>query len=272
LTGQLSTSPPALGALDDYLILVNGVSKIYSSQAGDKVSAIEDVSFAVRKGEFTVLVGPSGCGKTTVLKILGGLLKKTSGEVTLKGIPVEGPSRDVGIVFQNPVLLPWRTVLENALLPIEVLGLKKLKYLHKARELIRLVGLEGFESKYPHELSGGMQQRNALVRALILDPSLLLMDEPFGALDAMTRDYMNLELQRIWQEKRQTVFFITHSIPEAVFLADRILVMSPRPGRIIAQVDVNLPRPRDRDAISSPAATELTTRIRHLLDKAGTDQ
>lgn len=250
-------------------ITVRHLDKIYISRGGDRVKAVEDVSLSIREGEFVALVGPSGCGKTTLLRILGGLLSKTAGEVLLKGTFVDGPRRDIGIVFQNPVLLPWRTVLDNVFLPIEVLRLDKQEYLETARELIRLVGLEGFERKYPFELSGGMQQRNAIVRALIFDPSLLLMDEPFGALDAMTREHMNLELLRIWDERRKTVFFITHSIPEAAFLADRVLVMSSRPGRIVGTVKIDLPRPRDRDMMSSPEFGELTKKTRSLFDEAG---
>jgi NitT/TauT family transport system ATP-binding protein len=227
------------------------------------------LSFAVREGEFVALVGPSGCGKTTLLRILAGLLRGTTGEVTLKGTPVDRPRRDIGMVFQSPVLLPWRTVLDNALLPVKVLGLDRKTYLKTALELIELVGLKGFEQKYPFELSGGMQQRNAIVRALVFDPSILLMDEPFGALDAMTREVMNAELLRIWDEKKKTVFFITHSIPEAVFLADRVLVMSPRPGRIVGTVTVDLPRPRDITLMSSAECGEFTIRVRQALDQEG---
>jgi len=246
------------------LITVRNLNKVYTTREGERIHAVKDVSFSIREGEFVAMVGPSGCGKTTILKMLGGLVRKTSGDALLNGTPVEGPRRDVGIVMQSPVLLPWRTVIDNALLPIEVRRLKKREYCDKARELIKLVGLEGFESKYPFELSGGMQQRNALVRALILDPTLLLMDEPFGALDAMTRELMNQELLRIWDEKRKTVFFITHSIPEAVFLADRVLVMSPRPGQIIDDIEIRLPRPRDRDTMSLPEFGRLTKAIRDL--------
>jgi NitT/TauT family transport system ATP-binding protein len=251
------------------LITVSNVNKIYASRDGDRIAALDDVSFSIADGEFIVLVGPSGCGKTTLLKILSGLLKPTHGEVTLQGTRITGPRPDIGIVFQHPVLLPWRTVLDNVMLPIEVLGLKKQDYRQTAQELIRLVGLEGFEHKYPYQLSGGMQQRNGIVRSLVFDPSLLLMDEPFGALDAMTRENMNIELLRIWDDRRKTVFFITHSIPEAAFLADRVFVMSPRPGRIVGIVDIDIPRPRDRDTMSTPEFGRLTKQIRELLEKAG---
>jgi NitT/TauT family transport system ATP-binding protein len=248
----------------DPTISVRNLDKVYMSRGGEKVVALKGVSFIIEVGEFVAVVGPSGCGKTTLLKILGGLINRTSGEVVLNGISVNGPRRDIGIVFQNPVLLPWRNVIENALLPIEVLHLSKHEYMKSAKELIYLVGLENFEEKYPFELSGGMQQRNALVRALIFDPSLLLMDEPFGALDAMTREIMNLELLRIWEEKKKTVFFITHSIPEAVFLADRVLVMGTRPGKIVGTIKINLPRPRNRDSMSLPQFGDFTKEVRNL--------
>jgi len=224
----------------------------------------------VGEGEFVTVVGPSGCGKTTLLRILGGLLRRTSGQVTLAGAPVDGPRRDIGIVFQNAILLPWRTVLENAMLPAEVLGLSKEKYKTRALELLKMVGLEGFDDKYPMELSGGMQQRAAITRALLHDPAILLMDEPFGALDAMTREQMNLELQRIWQESRKTILLITHSIPEAVFLGDRILVMTPRPGKLTKVLTVDIPRPRSLDVMATPRFGEYTREIRALFAQKGT--
>jgi NitT/TauT family transport system ATP-binding protein len=220
-------------------------------------------------GEFVTIVGQSGCGKTTLLKILAGLLPRSSGTVSLRGQPVDGPSRDIGVVFQDPVLLPWRTVLDNVMLPVQVLGLDRVRFGERARMLLGLVGLTGFEDKYPHELSGGMRQRVAIARALVHDPSLLLMDEPFGALDAMTREAMNLELLRIWQESGKTIVFITHSIPEAVFLADRVIVMSARPGRIQQIVDVELPRPRDLDMMASDEFGVYSRKIRHLFDAKG---
>src|SRR5262249_33651013 len=201
----------------------------YESRSG-AVSALEGIDFTVADGEFVSIVGPSGCGKSTLLKILAGLLPRSGGDASLRGTPIARPRRDIGVVFQSPVLFPWRTVLDSVLLPVDAQALGRSRYDSVARELLTLVGLEGFENRYPWELSGGMQQRVAIVRALINDPVMLLMDEPFGALDAMTRESMNLELQRIWLTRRKTVLFITHSISEAVFLADRVLVMTARPG------------------------------------------
>ena len=251
------------------LIVVSDLEKTYTTKGRALVQALAGISLAIEPGEFVTIVGQSGCGKTTLLKILAGLLARSEGAVMLRGEPVNGPRRDIGIVFQDPVLLQWRTVLGNVMLPVEVLRLDRVAYRRRAMELIRLVGLETFEDKYPHELSGGMRQRVALARALVHDPSLLLMDEPFGALDAMTREFMNLELLRIWQEAKKTVVFITHSIPEAVFLADRVVVMSARPGRITEVVRVDLPRPRDLDMMASDDFGVYTRKIRHLFDAKG---
>ena len=251
------------------LIVVSDLEKTYTTKGRTLVKALGGISVEVGNGEFVTIVGQSGCGKTTLLKILAGLLARSAGTVTLRGEPVNGPRRDIGIVFQDPVLLPWRTVLDNVMLPIEVLHLDRAQFRTRAMQLIHLVGLETFEDKYPHELSGGMRQRVALARALVHDPSLLLMDEPFGALDAMTREFMNLELLRIWQEAKKTVVFITHSIPEAVFLADRVIVMSARPGRITEIVKVDLPRPRDLDMMASDDFGVYTRKIRHLFDAKG---
>ncbi len=246
-------------------ISVANLEKEYVTASREIVRALTDINFEIAEGEFVSVVGPSGCGKSTLLKILGGLLARTSGSCALKNTPIDGPRDDVGIVFQDPVLLLWRNVLENTMLPAEILGLDVKKTLPRAHELIRLVGLDGFEDKYPHELSGGMRQRNAIIRALIHDPSVLLMDEPFGALDAMTREQMNLELQRIWLESKKTVFFITHSIPEAVFLGDRVIVMTPRPGRISEIIPVDIPRPRSLSTMGDGMFVELTQKIRNLL-------
>jgi NitT/TauT family transport system ATP-binding protein len=248
------------------LISVTGLGKTYVTRGRALVPALAGIAFDIQAGEFVTIVGQSGCGKTTLLKILAGLIPRSAGHVTLRGEPVNGPSRDIGIVFQDPVLLPWRTVFRNVCLPAEVLGLDPTRSASRALELLALVGLEGFEDKYPHELSGGMRQRVAIARALVHDPSLLLMDEPFGALDAMTREFMNLELLRIWQRSGKTVVFITHSIPEAVFLADRVVVMSARPGRIQEVVSVDLPRPRDLDLMASDEFGVYSRKIRHLFD------
>ena len=258
-----------LNAVTAPLIVVSNLEKTYATRGRAQVHALAGISVAVGAGEFITIVGQSGCGKTTLLKILAGLLPRSAGSVTLRGRLVDGPSRDIGIVFQDPVLLPWRTVFDNVMLPVQVLGLDRKSSGSRAMDLLALVGLEGFEDKYPHELSGGMRQRVAIARALVHDPSLLLMDEPFGALDAMTREFMNLELLRIWEESGKTIVFITHSIPEAAFLADRVVVMSARPGRIQEIVDVRLPRPRDLDMMASDQFGIYTRRIRHLFDAKG---
>ena len=251
------------------VIAVSRLEKTYLTRAGSRIRALADVTLDIGDGEFVTIVGPSGCGKTTLLRILGGLLAASSGSVELLGRRISGPSRKVGMVFQDPVLLPWRTVLDNVMLPVVVLRLDRATYRRRALELLALVGLTGFEDKYPHELSGGMRQRVALARALVHDPALLLMDEPFGALDAMTREAMNLELQRIWRESGKTVAFITHSIPEAAFLGDRVIVMSPRPGRIVDVVSVELGRPRDLDMLGSDAFGVYTRKIRQMLGPKG---
>ena len=251
------------------LIVVSNLEKTYATRGRAQVHALAGISVEIGAGEFITIVGQSGCGKTTLLKILAGLLQRSAGHVTLRGQPVDEPSRDIGIVFQDPVLLPWRTVFDNVMLPVEVLGLDRKPSAGRAMALLGLVSLEGFEDKYPHELSGGMRQRVAIARALVHDPSLLLMDEPFGALDAMTREFMNLELLRIWKESGKTIVFITHSIPEAAFLADRVIVMSARPGRIREVVEVGLPRPRDLDMMASDEFGVYTRRIRHLFDAKG---
>ena len=233
------------------------------------VLALSDISFSVADGEFIVVVGPSGCGKSTLLKILAGLLPQTEGQADLKGTPIKGPRRDIGVVFQSPVLFPWRSVLGNVMLPADVQGLDQAKMKQRALDLINLVGLQGFENRYPRELSGGMQQRVGIVRALIHDPAILLMDEPFGALDAMTRETMNVELQRIWMERRKTVLFITHSTSEAVFLADRVIVMTPRPGKIGDEFTVDLPRPRKLEVMNTPEFGAYVKRVRDALNPGG---
>ncbi len=226
------------------MIELSSVTKTYRSRHGDPIQAIEGVSLEVKENEFVSIVGPSGCGKSTMLKLVSGLVAPTRGVVRIRGSEVREPFPDVGFVFQSAVLLPWRTVLDNVMFSIEMLGLPRDNYRDRALGLIALAGLAGFEGKYPWELSGGMQQRVALCRALVHDPSLLLMDEPFGALDAMTREEMGFELLRIWEERRKTILFVTHSIPEAILLSDRVVVLTVRPGRVARVLEIQLPRPR----------------------------
>jgi len=249
---------------DQPAISVRRLSKTYATRTG-KTEALVDVSFDIGRGEFVSAVGPSGCGKSTILKILAGLIKRSRGAIAIDGEALAGPTHKVGIVFQSPVLLPWRTVLENVLLPAIVQGGAIEAARLRAADLIDLVGLGGFDGRYPEELSGGMQQRAALCRALINDPAILLMDEPFGALDALTREQMNLELQRIWLEHQKSVFMITHSIQEAIFLSDRVLIMSGRPGRIDEIIPIDLPRPRTFDMVAQPQFGALAARIRNRL-------
>ncbi|MGE0718008.1 MAG: ABC transporter ATP-binding protein [Alphaproteobacteria bacterium] len=254
----------------DAAIRLDRVGMVYEGETG-RVEALRDISLTIDQGEFIALVGPSGCGKSTLLRILAGLRPLTSGSVAVAGQEVRRPLREVGMVFQAAVLLKWRSVLDNVLLPAELSGLDPRRYRERARMLLELVGLADFADKRPKELSGGMQQRVSLCRALLLDPPLLLMDEPFGALDAMTRDEMNVELLRVWGEgtdaRRKTIVFVTHSIPEAVFLADRVVVMSPRPGRIAAVRTVELPRPRTAETRAVPAFGALSLAIYDILTR-----
>ena len=246
------------------LIAVQNVSRIFASGA-KTVHALDKVSFEIQAGDFVSLVGPSGCGKSTLLKIVSGLLPASSGGVAVAGKPVDGPLENIGMVFQSPVLLKWRPVLGNVLLPVEFAKLDLASHRERAHSLLKLVGLEGFEEMYPHQLSGGMQQRVSLCRALVMDPELLLMDEPFGALDAMTRDELDMELLRLWQERKKTVLFVTHSIQEAVFLSDHVIVMSARPGRLLEQIAIQLPRPRTMEMMSTTQFGAYTLKIRALL-------
>jgi NitT/TauT family transport system ATP-binding protein len=245
-------------------IALRDLGKTYATRDG-LVPALDQVSLEVAEGEFVAVVGRSGCGKSTMLKIIAGLLPKSRGRVEVDGAEVTAPLRDAGIVFQAPTLLAWRSVLDNVLLPAEFLRLDRATARRRALELLELVGLQGFERRYPRELSGGMQQRVAISRALVHDPRMLLLDEPFGALDALTREEMNLELLRIWSERRKTSVLITHSIPEAVFLADRVVVMTPRPGRVAEIVPVALPRPRAAALRLSPPFAALVRRIGELI-------
>jgi len=250
------------------LIAARSVGKTYSTASGDKVLALEDLNVSIAHGEFVSLVGPSGCGKSTFLRILAGLEPASGGRLSIAGHAVSGPSPDVGVVFQSATLLPWLTVAQNTSLPLRV-GPARGRASAGVHALLEMAGLQGFENKYPYELSGGMQQRAAICRALARDPTILLMDEPFGALDALTRERLNVELQRIWQASGKTVLLITHSIAESVFLSDRVLVMSPRPGRILADFAVTLPRPRDfASTPEHPDYLRLTKEIRSVLDRA----
>lgn len=249
------------------LISVKRVSRVFKSGA-KTVHALEDVSFDVERGKFVSLVGPSGCGKSTLLKIISGLLPTTSGAVHVDGERVDHPLENVGMVFQSPVLLKWRTVLGNIMLPVEFARLDRASHLERAYSLLNVVGLEGFEEMRPYELSGGMQQRVSLCRALVMDPEILFMDEPFGALDAMTRDELDMELLRIWEEKRKTVLFVTHNIQEAVFLSDQVIVMSSRPGRLVETIDIGLKRPRSMEMMSTAEFGDYTLHIRATLAAA----
>jgi NitT/TauT family transport system ATP-binding protein len=257
-------------ALDRSLVRISDLQKVYRTRDGNEIHALKDVNLSIKEREFISIVGPSGCGKTTLLKILSGILPRSSGEISVSGRPQDGPSRDVGVVFQAPVLLPWKTVLQNVMVPIVIQRRQIAEFDARARKLIAMVGLSGFEDRYPNELSGGMQQRVGICRALVHDPSFLLMDEPFGALDAMTRETMNEELQRIWQESQKTVLLVTHSIPEAVYLADRVVVMTPRPGRIVEVIDIDLPRPRRLAMQTTPQFGRYTDAIRRHFGAMGT--
>jgi NitT/TauT family transport system ATP-binding protein len=253
-------------AAEAYIRLDN-VSKVYQSNAGP-VEACGEISLDIRESEFVAIVGPSGCGKTTILKMVAGLQPLTSGTITVGGRVVDRPQTDLGIVFQDAILLDWRNVLDNVLLQVDIRKLDRARYEAVARHLLEATGLKGFESHKPFELSGGMRQRVSICRALVHDPPLLLMDEPFGALDALTREQISMDIQRVWMEKRKTALFITHSIPEAVLLADRVVVMSPRPGRIAEIIDIDLPRPRKLDSMPEKFS-EYTGRIRTIFKATG---
>jgi len=242
-------------------VTIDHVSVTFASPNGG-LGALADVSLEIREGEFVSLLGPSGCGKSTLLRVLSGLLGPTAGQVHLRGQPLSGPSDEIGLVFQRTNLMPWRTVLRNIALPLEIQGVEHTRALARAAELIQLVGLGGFENSFPGELSGGMAQRVAIARALIHDPALLLLDEPFAALDALTRERMNLELLRIWDARRKTVLMVTHNIQEAILLSDRVIVMTERPGQIITDLPVKLARPRAQDLVYAPSFVELSRCIR----------
>jgi NitT/TauT family transport system ATP-binding protein len=245
---------------------LTGVGKTY---ARNQVRALDNISFSLDQGSFSSVIGSSGCGKSTLLKIMAGLIPPSEGRVVLSDEPVTGPRRDIGMMFQHATLFPWRTTIENVMLPIEIRDGKAAAKAERARgeALLKLVGLEGFETVYPNELSGGMAQRAAICRMLVTEPAVLLLDEPFSALDEISRDFMNMELQRICTEKNATAFLVTHSIAEAVILSDRVYVLAPRPGRIAEIVDIDLPRPRTLDMITTPQFGVLVERVRERLDK-----
>lgn len=246
------------------LIQIANLEKRFATRSGEPITALTGVNLDIGEREFVSVVGPSGCGKTTLLRILAGLEARSSGTVSIGGRPITGPRDDVAVVFQQATLLPWYTVLDNVVLPAKLKGDRSPESIDRAQRLLALVGLDDFGRKYPFELSGGMQQRVSICRALMRNPKTLLMDEPFGALDAMTRESMNLELMRIWNDERKTVLFITHSIPEAVFLGDRVVVMTPRPGKIAKVLNVNLSRPRTMKTLSSPEFGEICDQVRTI--------
>jgi NitT/TauT family transport system ATP-binding protein len=248
------------------VVAVSGVNKVFES-AGGRTTALEGIELAIAPGEFVSLIGPSGCGKSTLLRLIGDLTAPTAGTVTVNGKSARQArqDRDYGIVFQAPVLFDWRSVQANVALPLEVKGVSGGDRQRRVEAMLDLVELREFARHYPYQLSGGMQQRVSIARALALEPSILLMDEPFGALDEMTRERMNAEVQRIWQQTGTTVVFVTHSIPEAVFLSSKVVVMSPRPGRIVRVIDVDLPRPRTDDTRETARYFELITEVRETL-------
>ena len=253
--------------MSEPFIRLRGVGKTYETKDG-AVEACSDIDLDIRQSEFVAIVGPSGCGKTTILKMVAGLVPRSAGEITVGGRRVERPQTDVGIVFQESILLDWRDVLSNVMLQVDIRRMDRAAYEPVARHLLRSTGLEGFEHKKPYELSGGMRQRVSICRALVHDPPLLLMDEPFGALDALTREQISMDIQRVWMEKRKTAMHITHSIPEAVLLADRVVVMGPRPGRIVEILEIDLPRPRRLDRLP-PRFNDYAGRIRDIFKAKG---
>ena len=255
---------------DPAFIQIQGLEKSYRSRDGGTLRALGPVTIDIHKHEFLTIVGPSGCGKSTLLKLLAGLIERSTGSILMNGQEIHGPQLDIGVVFQSPVLLPWRTALENVTLPASILDTLDNRAANiRGLELLDLVGLKDFHGKYPNELSGGMQQRVAIARALMHEPSILLMDEPFGALDAMTRENLNVEIRRLWAEAGKTIVFVTHSIPEAVFLGTKVLVLSNRPGQIAEIVNVELDEKRTLDIVTSDVFGIYTRRIRRHFKSNG---
>ncbi|WP_408010103.1 ABC transporter ATP-binding protein [Pseudalkalibacillus sp. A8] len=243
-----------------------------NNKTGTEVVALQNINLDIKEGEFICIVGPSGCGKTTFLNTVAGLLNPSRGSISLDNKEVDGPGKDRAVVFQTPSLFPWRTVMDNVLYGIEIQKRVSDETKKRAQEYINMVGLNGYEHHYPHELSGGMQQRVNLARALTVDPSLLLLDEPFSALDAQTREFMQKELLRIWSETKKTSIFITHQIDEAIYLADRVFVFGARPGRVVDVVDIHIPRPRDLNIKRDPAFLQLIDHIWSIIEKESTKQ
>jgi NitT/TauT family transport system ATP-binding protein len=247
------------------MIAFEAAWKVFEARSGELTTAVADISLHIANNEFVCLVGPSGCGKSTLLRLAAGLLLPDRGSVSIGGERVREPRSDTGIVFQSPTLLPWATILDNVLFPAKMMGVASPEIRQRAKALLKLVGLEGLERRFPRELSGGMQQRAGICRALIHNPAVLLMDEPFGALDALTREELTIELLRIWTTQPKTILFVTHSIPEAVMLADRVVVMSAHPGRVAEVLRVDLPRPRSFQMESADEFHRCTQRVRKLI-------
>ena len=252
--------------VEDGHVMIDGVSKVYELEA-DAIEAVHNISFSIAHGGFVSILGPSGCGKSTLLMMVAGIYPVTSGRISIGGTAVTGPRRDTSVIFQTPVLFPWRTVISNILFPVEIFRLDLKAYHDEALKLLEITGLLDFKDRLPEQLSGGMAQRVPLCRALITNPELLLMDEPFSALDTLTRDDMNIELLRVWETYRKSVLFVTHSIREAVFLSDRVIVLSPRPAVIVEDFRINLPRPRTLEVQEGGEFNQYCARIREALGR-----